>query len=467
MMNRDGDNPWNLEEGLKETLEDVEATLRQWLDYARSDKNESEAQDARWWYADMQQFLEEAREPGQAAFALNAALRRSLSEIEVLASVLMDLAQKPEGWGVTPEPSDLRETAKAVESVRYWWDHCLGLYVLGADIEEEDEERKRERLDRWHRTVQGWMRRAGTGNLPAVSLNHALQCSFRAWEQTLEHWRICLRHSLFQQRYMETLEKQIASLQAAAPVHEVRAELPTYSITVRSQISQSLLHLMGAEGLGRSWRLSERVIEAEITRNENSVRNALRRLTERGAIADYEWKGRPVGWSPGPGGARRLVKLTDLGAAWVRTAFDIEPCECEMDVAVQRHPALRHAVGILEARDYLREQGFTVIEEPRPFLEDQAQPWGRRAEPDLLALDGAEIWPVEVQRAVHERYLKKWNKLLTYCGCLVLILFNEEHRKKQIAILKQARERNALRSGPIWISDLVTLGHYKPEIIVL
>ncbi|HHH41277.1 MAG TPA: hypothetical protein ENK56_04650 [Chloroflexi bacterium] len=252
------------------------------------------------------------------------------------------------------------------------------------------------------------------------------------------------------------LREEIARLRArqARRPHTREVTIPARTVAVRSELQEEILRLMGAEGLGRSWRIRQRVVEAGLVGNPRSVRNALRKLSQRGLIDDYRRHGEPVRWSPTPGGSRRLLVLTEVGKAWYREAFGEEPVESEIAVVARKHRSVAHGVGVLEARDHLRAAGYEVDEEPEAILARVGERWGRRAEPDLVVMIEREVWPVEVQREVSERVLGKWAKTLRLVGRLALVLFNEQGRAKQERLLGQAMRTGRLARGSVLLTSL-------------
>jgi hypothetical protein len=269
-----------------------------------------------------------------------------------------------------------------------------------------------------------------------------------------------------QQAKIRQLETEIERLQVGSqaeierlqqmvwqPSSPATATLPERTIQVRSPIQQVILRLMATEGLARSWRLQQRVMEAGLTQNENSVRNALRKLERKDLVADYHWNGHKAGWSPVPGGRRRLVALTERGQDWCRRVFDEEPVAPEVTAMAQKHNSVTHAVGILEARDHLQARGYPVDDDPDAILVEEGERWGRRAEPDLTTVIDGQAWPVEVQREVAQRHtMRKWSKVLELAGRLALVLFSEEKRGQQAKILEQATDE--LPAGEIRLASL-------------
>ena len=111
---------------------------------------------------------------------------------------------------------------------------------------------------------------------------------------------------------IETLQSELAQARAnlARRPAATSLVLPAQKITVESGIQREILRLMAVEGLGRVWRIVERVLADGLTGNANTVRNAVSRLVERELLADYEQHGKPVSWTYKAGGTRRLVQLT-------------------------------------------------------------------------------------------------------------------------------------------------------------
>jgi hypothetical protein len=278
--------------------------------------------------------------------------------------------------------------------------------------------------------------------------------------------RIAAQKEEIQQLEVEKTELQAENERLRRLVQQpntMSVTFPQEQVEIRSQIQRIILQLIASEGLSRSWRIQERVIESGLTQNENSVRNGLRDLEKKGLIRDYVWKGRIVGWTPIPGGQRRLVKLTEeRGESWCEEAFGQKPVPSELTVMAQKHNSVTHAVGILEARDHLRARGYQVDEEPAALLADEDNPWGKRAEPDLFVRIDGRKWPIEVQRDVREKYtLKKWNKILELAGRLVIILFNEDKLDQQLELLKSAGQ--GFSQGEILLASLraMELGEWE------
>jgi len=264
------------------------------------------------------------------------------------------------------------------------------------------------------------------------------------------YWR-----SQEQEKEITRLKAEIERLQRMVwrPKGPIAVTLPEHTIQVRSQIQAVVLRLMAQEGLARSWRIQQRVMDTGLTQNENSVRNALHKLNGKGLVSNYHWNGHKVGWSPVPGGRRLLVTLTEKGQAWYRQAFGEDAVPSEIAPMAKKHNSVVHAVGILEARDHLRAQDYKVNDAPDPILAEEGQRWGHRAEPDLTVEMDGQTWPVEVQREVSPRHTaKKWAKALNLTGRLVLILFSEEKLNQQVEILGQAI--NDLPAGEIKLSSL-------------
>jgi len=228
--------------------------------------------------------------------------------------------------------------------------------------------------------------------------------------------------------------------------------LPAQKITVGSSIQREVLRLLAVEGLGRVWRIVERVLDSELTGTPNTARNAVNRLAERGLLADYEQHGQPVTWAYKAGGTRRLVQLTPTGRQWCQAAFGGEPVESEIAVAARRHKSVSHGIAVLETAHHLAAAGYEVENEPGAILAAEDEPWRARAEPDLAFTLRGEVWPTEVQREVSPRVVGKWAKSLELCGRLALVLYHEEARRKQQMILFEARYK--LPAGKILLSSI-------------
>jgi hypothetical protein len=213
------------------------------------------------------------------------------------------------------------------------------------------------------------------------------------------------------------------------------------------------MRLIGEAGLGRSWRIANRIVEMQGLK-ENSVRNALTALTKKELIDDYRRDGKSTRWKFTAGGSRRLVVLTKRGAAWYREVYGREPVESEILRAARQHRSAVHGVGVLEARDHLRAVGYRVDDDPAAILAQDENRWGRRQEPDLVVWMDGQAWPVEVQREVSQRLLDKWEKALALNERLVLILFNVEHRERQEVLLRQDKRVRRLRRGVIYLTSL-------------
>ena len=253
---------------------------------------------------------------------------------------------------------------------------------------------------------------------------------------------------------MEALEHELA--QACADLARRPAAtslvLPAQKITVESGIQREILRLLAVEGLGRVWRIVERVLADGLTGTPNTVRNALGRLAERGLLADYEQHGKPVTWAYKAGGARRLVQLTTTGRQWCQAAFGREPIESEIAAAARRHKSVSHGIAVLEAAQHLAAAGYSVETEPGAILAAEDEPWRARAEPDLAFTLRGELWPTEVQREVSPRVVAKWAKSLELYGRLALVLYHEAARRKQQKILFETRDK--LPAGPILLSSI-------------
>jgi len=281
---------------------------------------------------------------------------------------------------------------------------------------------------------------AAEGELAAVRLQRA---QLEREQQETAKRMAALEHELAQTR-----ARRVGVARRPAATSLV---LPAQKITVESPIQREVLRLLAVEGLGRVWRIVERVLDSELTGNANVIRNAVNRLAERGLLANYEQHGKPVTWAYKAGGARRLVQLTPTGRLWCRGAFGREPVESEIAVAARRHRSIAHGVAILEARDLLRGCGIAVDDDPAALLAT-AERWHARAEPDLAMTLADGVWPIEVQKEVAGRRTDKWAKTLALAGRLALILFSADAARKQVAILQ-----NDLRSLPAGVIRVTSL----------
>ena len=279
---------------------------------------------------------------------------------------------------------------------------------------------------------------AAEGELTAVRLQRA---KLEREQQETAKRMAALEHELAQAR------ADLARRPAATSL-----VLPAQKITVESGIQREILRLLAVEGLGRVWRIVERVLADGLTGNANTVRNAVSRLAERELLADYEQHGKPVSWAYKAGGTRRLVQLTPTGRQWCQAAFGQEPVESEIAVAARRHKSVSHGIAVLETAHHLAAAGYAVETEPGAILAAEDEPWRARAEPDLAFTLRGEVWPVEVQREVSPRVVAKWAKSLELCGRLALVLYHEEARRKQQMILFEARYK--LPAGRILLSSI-------------
>ena len=257
-------------------------------------------------------------------------------------------------------------------------------------------------------------------------------------------------------RRIATLETENASRRdaIAAQPQSTSVVVPKREIKVTNKTEQGVLYLIGHDGLGRSWLITERV-SAMYNVGTRTVENSFTALVKRGLIKVYSYKGDHRGYRYKPRGKRRkLYVLSDDGCTWYQQAYSEEPAtsEFELGLWVSRHKGVEHAVDILEARDLLRRLGLKVDDDPKPLLATD-DPRGKRTEPDLLLHYQDETWPVEVQREVHRRNDKKWEKALTLSGGhLVLILETVTKQERQEQLLRNAAWR--LTPGRVLLSNL-------------
>jgi len=220
-------------------------------------------------------------------------------------------------------------------------------------------------------------------------------------------------------------------------------------------LEERILLLMGRTGLGRSWRVAEKLESKKY--GKGSVRNALRSLQAKGLIKEMMELGRKVTWSgPRGGGRSKLLLLSDVGSIWYEMQTGSAPQESELIWAQRLHRSVTHGVAILEVAEHLRSMDMAVEMEPGPLYEAGNAGWGKRAQPDLITHLDDELWPVEVQRKVadHDRYREKWAKTLRATGRLMLVLFSEERMSAQRAILKRWMRRSDWPAGEVWLGSL-------------
>lgn len=256
----------------------------------------------------------------------------------------------------------------------------------------------------------------------------------------------------------ERLRSQLARLPKAASV-----TLPAREISLKkSPLQQEIVRLMGATGLGRAWRITDRVLDTGEASSRNSVSNAIGKLKALGLVDDYRRDGKPVRFAVAAGGERRLVLLPEAGREWYRQAFGADAIESEVAVMARKHKSVEHGVGILEARDMFRAAGYEVNDNPVPLLTDAANRWGARSEPDLVVVIEHRIWPVEVQRVASERFTRKWTKMLEHSDRLLLVLFNQEQLRKQERILQREAHQGKLVGQIVLLSlELMQRGYWS------
>jgi len=258
------------------------------------------------------------------------------------------------------------------------------------------------------------------------------------------------------------LEQQLAAAQAEGVAWRERAlaaapasvTIPAQTVTVRSKIDREILRLIATTGLARSWHVISRITAMGLTEHDNGVRNALKRLKDTKLLADFVWNGKPQQWTPRAGGGRQLLRLTERGRTWAEMAFKVTAVPCELDVPVQKHKSVAHAVAILEARDHLRAVGYVVNDAPDPLLVRDDERWGQRTEPDLVAMENGVFWPVEVQLEIDRRNDEKWAKSLSLVPRMCLITVNMQMCEKQAEILRQAVRWSRLPQGEIRLASL-------------
>lgn len=162
----------------------------------------------------------------------------------------------------------------------------------------------------------------------------------------------------------------------------------------------------------------------------------------------------PLLWHFKRGRSWPLRELTLAGRDWYRPRFDAEPAASELGWVLSHHMSARHAVAILEARDYLLSLGIPVDDQPPPCPERADDPWGIRAEPDLAAYFRERVCPVEVQRDIRMGNLSKWAKSLELFQRLMLVTFCPERLERQSRMLSAAREQGRLPGHPVLLASL-------------
>lgn len=353
-----------------------------------------------------------------------------------------------------------REVEWLIEAVRFAYEDRL---ALGDPEEAADWQERRDLMIQDLRELCDPSNQPYAGPLLVILLESVLMCDILGYaiethdlQESLEAERrntsVEREEAMRLGRENSALRQEIERLKQTLPKHAqtVTVDVPAQVISLRSALQQEIVRLMGADGLGRSWRIIQRVVASGLA-EENSVRNALRKLTQKGLVDDYGRHGRPVRWKITAGGNRRLVLLTEMGKRWYSGAFGHEAVESEIEAVARRHRSAAHGVGILEARDYLRDAGYLVDDDPGAILIRAEERWGGRTEPDLIVTKGGDSWPVEVQREVSERMMSKWVKALSLAGSLALVLFNEESRLRQEIILERAVD---LSTGSILLTSL-------------
>lgn len=219
-----------------------------------------------------------------------------------------------------------------------------------------------------------------------------------------------------------------------------------------------LLH-MGDTGFIRPWRILQRAQIERPMHPKESIRLLWRTLRAQGMLQVVQQEGQPLRWHWRSGHARNLLELTQEGRQWFRLQTHREPVMSELDWVMHQHSSPRHALAILETRDYLRQLGLPTVDDPPPCPQSAADPLGPRSEPDLLSFYQERIFPVEVQREVGSRLLLKWEKSLELYQRLMLITFSEARLRRQGAALMLARQRGQLPTGRILLASLERFEH--------
>ena len=131
---------------------------------------------------------------------------------------------------------------------------------------------------------------------------------------------------------------------------------------------------MAIEGLGRVWRIVERVLADGLTGNANTVRNAVSKLDVRELLADYEQHGKPVSWAYKAGGRDGWCSYP-TGRQWCRAAFGQAPVESEIAVAAHRHKSMSHGIAVLETAYHLAAAGTRSKPSRGPSCPAEDDPW--------------------------------------------------------------------------------------------
>ena len=211
---------------------------------------------------------------------------------------------------------------------------------------------------------------------------------------------------------------------------------------------------MGETGFIRPWRILQRAQMSRGSIPDSAKRKLWSSLIARRLVRCICIEGLPLRWHWGRGRARALIELTPDGRHWYRRRTHREPAASELNWVMQMHVSARHALAILEARDYLRQMGLPTDDDPPPCPQSAEDPLGPRSEPDLVAYYQNRVFPVEVQREVGSRYLPKWEKSLDLYQRLMLITFSETSLRRQGTNLILARQRGQLPSGRILLASL-------------
>jgi hypothetical protein len=252
------------------------------------------------------------------------------------------------------------------------------------------------------------------------------------------------------------LNRQVVQLEAAQELDGVQIHRPSLAVNIPSRgvqvtnpTQKTILYVMGKAGLGRRWRVAERVRELANV-SKGTIRNAFGTLVQDGLVAPYQHQGRLVRYRYGRG-CRTLYVLTEDGRLWYQENYG-EAAESELDRMISRHGGVQHAVDILEVRDLMQGLGLKVNDAPAPLLATGDE-WGPRSEPDLVVQYAGHDWPVEVQREVRSRNDSKWEKVLELSeGWLMLILESDAKQRSQARILRDAALH--LPPGEILLSNL-------------
>lgn len=242
----------------------------------------------------------------------------------------------------------------------------------------------------------------------------------------------------------EQVQMEPSPTQAAISPAQVVAE-------PKRSIYDEVILIIGGEGINRSTRIKELVVERR-GMSEGSVSNALKRMLDQDAaerlIRCYEERGKEVQVRTGRAGPRpRLLVLEQKGVERYRELTGQEPVAGEIAWAYERGgQSLNHGLGIIRLAEVLEAMGHSVKREPGRFFLSEADahlpPEQRlRVEPDLL-VDGIPL-EYEMDGKAKREDLEKWRKLARLFRRVYLVAPN---RDKQRALRREVERCFAQRA---------------------